>query len=67
MSRRIYYVTVEEHELQNVEKLVYDMVLGQIREEIRKFANETAINILSGKPIVKKKWYQTAKSKIKDK
>jgi len=58
MSKKIYYIAVDENELDRVEEIVYEKILNTLRQEIRELATGIAISVLEGKPIRKKRWYQ---------
>lgn len=59
MTKKLYYVQVDERELQNIEAAVYKRIVEMMTKEISDHSRQLAVQILQGKPIKKKKWYQS--------
>lgn len=58
-GEKIYYIRVSEYELESIEGDIRKYIIDKMTTEINQHSKELAEQILSGKPLTKKKWYQT--------
>lgn len=69
MSKKIYYIEVDDRELEAVEQLVRKRMVEMITKEITIHSKQLAEQILQAKPLTKKRWYQanpTPAKKVSD-
>lgn len=61
MSKRIYYIEIDEAEALNIERAVYNEFVSHLQEDIRQFASSMAADVLLRKPIRRKRFNPTNK------
>jgi hypothetical protein len=69
MSKQVYFIEVDERQLENVEQFVRKRMVEMITKEITTHSKQLAEQILQAKPLTKKRWYQanpTPAKKVSD-